>query len=248
MDEIWIGSQADIRHGSEANEILAHVNDSKYWDNETGIIKVDRDRWKLAQTFESDGWLYHWVGVASDRNHEHEAGFNGYQDVPADLGNIIEIGCGPFTQLQTIARNRNIKSITLLDPLIDKYKSLQHCPYRKNKMLSHPVRTICSQAEELNEIEKFNAAICINVLEHVQDATKVLDNLYKCIVKGGIVIFGERSYDDIDINKIYDAGHPIRIKSNVFLEWEKQFTPLYCSTPQSTDPLGQDHYFIGIKR
>lgn len=245
--KIWIGSPADVRLEEQADEALARQNDAKFWNDETGIIKVDHDRWKEAQKFESDGWLIHWRTDTSDRNHEHTAGFDEYKNVPKNLGKVLEIGCGPFTQLQTIMGGRTIDTVTLLDPLLNNYKQLPHCVYKDDKFFGHTAELICSQAEALDKTNEFDTAICINVLEHVQDVELVLHNLHRSIKTGGIVIFGERCYDGLDINAIYDIGHPIRVKMNVFQKWEKQFEPLYLVTPALGNPLRQEHYFIGKK-
>ena len=72
----------------------------------------------------------------------------------------------------------------------------------------------------------FDTAVCINVLEHVRDAKLVMENLVKCLKKGGVLIFHDRVYDGLDITKIYDIGHPIRITSKFLEPFLKQFTPL----------------------
>lgn len=247
-NKIWIGSPSDVRQGEQAGEALKGESDAEFWDDETGIIKVDHDRWKRAQNFESEGWLKHWRTAATDRNDIHREGFAGYKDLPAELGKVIEIGCGPFTQLQTIAEGRTIDEVTLLDPLLEQYKQLPHCIYKSGQFKGLPTRLICSQAEELHGIEEMDTAICINVLEHVQDVSLVLSRLHRILKVGGIVVFGERCYDGLDINSVYDVGHPIRVKMKVFLEWEEQFEPIYRVIPTMGDPLSQEHYFIGIKR
>lgn len=121
------------------------------------------------------------LAAQSDRNQEHEIGFNYYADVPLNLGNVLEVGCGPFTQLITILNNRAAKSITLLDPLLNSYLSLPNCTYKDKRLLG------------------------------------------------------------------YDCGHPIRVKMNVFSEWESGFNALYNVIPDFKDPLNQMHYFIGTK-
>jgi len=245
--KIWIGSASDIRQGKEAEEALTIQSDAKFWDEEKGVVKVDTERWQNAQKFEFDCWMKHWAYAESDRNHEHQAGFNNYEDVPQDLGNVVEIGCGPFTQLQTIAGNRTIREITLLDPLLDHYQQLPNCAYKDGRFLGYPTTLLCRQAEVLHATEEFDTAICINVLEHVQDVEAVLTMLYRAIKPEGVVIFGERCYDGLDIDEIYDVGHPIRVKMKVFEDWEQQFTPLFNITPVFNDPLNQVHYFIGRK-
>jgi len=246
MRKIWIGSPTDLRADKQADEALAQTSDAKYW-TEDGIIKVDKERWKKAQNFELEGWSQHWRGAKDDRNSHHAKGFNNYESLGKHLGSVAEIGCGPFTQLQTIAEGRTINTITLLDPLLDQYISLPNCTY-KDKFLGHTPLLLCKQAEELNGIELFNTIICINVLEHVQDVSLVLERMHRSLKVGGIVIFGERCYDGLDINAVYDIGHPIRVKMAVFTKWEEQFDTLYNIVPELGDPLAQEHYFIGMKK
>lgn len=248
MPKIWIGSPTDVREGKAAEEALSRTSDAEFWDEEKGIVKVDDRRWQAAQRFESDGWLRHWRTASSDRNGQHQAGFGGYTCVPSYMGNVLEIGCGPFTQLQTIAEGRTIKHVTLLDPLLEQYKQLPNCIYKEGRFLGYDSRLICKQAEELSVIAEFDVAICINVLEHVQDVEAVLLKLHRSIATGGIVIFGERYYDGLDINEVYDVGHPIRVKLKVFEDWEKQFETLFIGQEPTTDPLAQEHYFIGRKK
>lgn len=247
MSKIWIGSPVDVRYQKDAETALVKINDAKYWDDETGIVTVDHDRWKKAQQFESEGWLTHWRDADSDRNDEHKRGFDNYTSVPKNLGNVIEIGCGPFTQLKTIQQNRKITSVTLLDPLLERYHQLPNCTYKDGHFMGLPTTLICSPAEQLKPIGKFDTAICINVLEHVQDVPQILLALHQCLKPKGILIFGERVYDGLNINDVYDIGHPIRVKIKIFHEWEKQFKPLFQINPKPGDPLRQEHYFVGTK-
>lgn len=247
MNKIWIGSPTDVRQGKAAGEALTQINDSQYWDDEQGIVKVSEARWQQAQKFESEGWLTHWRNAVDDRNDEHKRGFNGYIGVPQNLGKVIEIGCGPFTQLKTIQEGRKIETVTLLDPLLEKYMQLPKCTYKSSSFMGHPTTLQELPAEQLRNIEDFDTAICINVLEHVQDVPTILNALHRCLRPGGILIFGERVYDGLNIKQIYDVGHPIRVKMKVFLEWEKQFRSRYQINPKAGDPLRQEHYFIGTK-
>lgn len=42
---------------------------------------------------------------------------------------------------------------------------------------------------EMKYKEQFDIVLCINILEHVVDYQKAIDNCYKAVKKGGIVIF-----------------------------------------------------------
>jgi len=237
---IWIGSPIDVKHGADADAANKLCNDKKYWNDKEGIVKVDYDRWLQAQKFEKDGWTEYWYNCRDDRPMEHYNLFNSYSDVPHDIGAIVEFGCGPFTQLKHIIEfgNRQFSSITLVDPLINDYLNMDNCTYKDNSLLGCPVEFFNCQAEKFTRSNYYDTAICINVLEHVQDVLAVLDKLHDTLKTGGLIIFGERTYDDFNCDALFDIGHPIRIKSCITDEFKKRFNILF-------DNVG---YFIGIKK
>lgn len=241
---IWIGSPTDVRTGDAAEQAIKDINDSQYWNDETGITKVSENRWKQAQQFEECGWLGCWNDSAQDRNSEHFKGFDEYKAVPDHLGNVLEIGCGPFTQLQTVQKGRTFDNVILLDPLIEKYLRLSNCPYKNYTFFGHDVELQSCKAEEMR-ISENNTIICINVLEHVQDVMQVLSRLLACLVDDGIVIFGERTYDGFEVQNHYDVGHPARIKNKIIVDFFKMFKTLFHNI--DTHEHGLTHYFIGQK-
>ena len=217
---IWIGSPIDVRHDEAALAALETENDAKYWSDESGIIKVDSDRWLKAQEYERDTWMRYATDASSDRDADHLSLFDNYDVLPYILGDILEIGCGPFTQTRVILRGREASSITLLDPLLDHYKSHQYCAY--NTLL--PIPSLQAMpAEDLDDKGQFDIIICINVLEHVRDVNQVLDNIKRALRSGGLVVMGERTYDQLDVTQLYDVGHPIRIKSSVLNNFKNEF-------------------------
>jgi len=224
--KIWIGSPTDVRQGAEAEEALKNVNDAKYWNDEYGILEVDEERWKLAQQYELQTWQIA-PQATTDRNDEHFKLFEGYQAVPDELGNVIELGCGPFTQLQTILKGRTAEEITLLDPLLEKYLMLPNCTY-KDGLHGYQPKLMTSMIEEMpNFYRAFDTIIMINVLEHVQSVPAILRQIAGMINYGGTLIFGENTWDHINIHHLYDVGHPIRIKQKVIDEYKKNFEILH---------------------
>lgn len=241
---IWVGSPGDVRHGQQAIDALGVRNDSKYWTDEEGIVKVDRQRWEEAQKFESDGWVEYWRGHTDDRSPEHSRLFDGYRAAPANLQAVAEFGCGPFTQLRYInqAIKKQFFSATLIDPLVRAYLDLPHCTYKDGQLSNVPIQMVEAQAEEYQVEDAFDTVICINVLEHVQDAWQVLTNLHSALKPGGTLILGERTYDTFDCSKLFDIGHPIRIKTSVIRKFQEHFDVLHnCTQP------GYEGYFIGTK-
>ena len=247
MKPIWIGSPIDVRTNNQALQQLQQTNDTQY-SNNGEITQVPQERWTQAQQYEHDTWLKYGQGFTSDRNNEHKTNFNNYQDLPTDLGNLLEIGCGPFTQTTTILENRTAQTITLLDPLIEQYQSHPHCTYHN---LTPKPQYLPIPAEQLNQTG-YNTIVCINVLEHTYNTEQILNNIYKALEPNGIIIFGDKSYDNIDISKIYDIGHPIKINKKTLNEFFEKFKTKYYRenkhySPEVEDYLGLNHYYIGTK-
>jgi len=222
---IWIGSPVDVRRGQDATDALRAESDAKYWNDTNGIVKVDDERWKKAQAYELATWLQHARDASSDRDTEHAALFNDYHVLPDNLGDILEVGCGPFTQTRFIlSKGHTARSITLADPLIEHYKHHPNCAYWN---LRPSPRLVPLPAENLRRLEEFDTIICINVLEHVRDVAAVLRNIKLALRPGGLIIMGERTYDDLNIDNLYDVGHPIRVKSVVLNEFKSGMEILY---------------------
>lgn len=237
MNPIWVGSPTDVRCGQEALEALAKTNDACYAKSGNEVLMVPEERWRAAQHFEKTTWMDICPHAQSDRNEEHKANFNGYDTLPNDLGHILEIGCGPFTQMRTICMaGHRAKSITLLDPLLDTYLKHPNCTYKNT------IATFLSmRAEELDDALRFDTVICINVLEHVQDAAAVLNKLFNALNPDGWLVFQERSWN-IDLTKLYDVGHPIRVSEATVAAFIACFRPIYYKTIEGDCYI--DHYAI----
>ena len=64
---------------------------------------------------------------------------------------VLEIGCGPYTQTQSILRAASTTlSITLVDPLARLYmERTKGCTYREQRLQGRPVRVLSVAAESL---------------------------------------------------------------------------------------------------
>lgn len=165
-------------------------------------------------------------GASSDRNKEHARLFDNYRILPEKLGHLLEVGCGPFTQTRTILRGRHAQSITLMDPLLDVYTQHPNCGYPHIR----PQPTLLTmKAEDLDYHAAFDTIICVNVLEHVQDAVKVLNNIRAACKTGSIIIMGERTYDEFETTRQYDVGHPIRVKRQILEDFKGDMQVVYSN-------------------
>lgn len=197
------------------------MNDIRYYREEVGISCVDEQRWEAAQAVERYTWFKLCRGFDDDRSREHVERFAGYQAVPQQCGDVLEIGCGPFTQARTILQGRTLSSLTLLDPLLAEYLELEHCAYRDGRLYGCPASLLSIPAEKLPGGLKFDTVICINVLEHVRDAGAVLTRMMAALSEGGTMVLGEPCHDDYHPSREFNLAHPIMLK-RAFLEQATQ--------------------------
>lgn len=138
-----------------------------------GVAVVPYALWNEAQTAESALWKQ--VGQsldsnANDRAAEHWTAFNMYNTLLehqlTNLGRVIEVGAGPWTQLKALLHIRpevTVQEFVIWEPGADKYmKTVTSCSYRDGKSLlrwspdasgslqhSFPVRVIAQPGEAL---------------------------------------------------------------------------------------------------
>jgi len=192
------------------------MDDTPYYHEETGIAKVDSQRWQAAQSVEHYTWFELCPDFSDDRSLEHSIAFDRYNAVPSHLGDVLEIGCGPFTQSRTILTGRTFKSLTLLDPLLTTYLGHPHCTYKTGTLYGAPASLLALPAEELPPEMKLDTIICINVLEHVRDAELVISKTIAALRDGGVLILGEKCHDDYHPSSEFNLAHPLMLKRAFF--------------------------------
>lgn len=193
------------------------MNDDRFFRDEDGIVRVDEQRWLAAQAVERYTWFELCRSFDDDRSREHVTLFDGYQALPTECGDVLEVGCGPFTQARTILQGRTLTSLTLLDPLLGEYLEHEHCSYRDGRLYGCPASLLALPAEKLPAGLRFDTIICINVLEHVRDAGVVLSCMQRALRAGGRLVLGETCHDDYHPSREFNLAHPLMLKRS-FLE------------------------------
>lgn len=234
-----------------------------FYTSGTGIVEITYDRWKQAQSVESSVWNGNMGG--EDRNEQHAQWFDGYKTLKplaGQLGRMLEIGSGPFTQTKTIIERIGLQyskvlSITLADPLMIFYHThVPSCPYKDGSLLGFPTQFVASGGEELFFRGEYDTVIMMNVLEHCRDALKVLENMHTAVKPGGTLIFSERWYDTkwvkYEDNKqaFWDVMHPINVKRAIIESILSCYVPLYRRDFYYAGdyPTDEGVYFIGTRR
>ena len=233
-----------------------------FYSSPYGTLAVDARRWEAAQEWEAALWAASAAGVTTDRNEHHKRHFDNYAEVPRQLGHVVEVGCGPFTQLQTILPSRpRPSSITLLDPLLETYaRRVRGCPYSRGKLLGTQVALVTTPLEELELPQKADVLVMISVLQSVRDVPRAMQAAYRALRPGGVLVFSERAFDErweaytrsgrTEAAAFWDVGHPCAVKLVVLEHFMAAFREMYHKRhmhPTAHGPPDEQIYFVGRK-
>jgi SAM-dependent methyltransferase len=152
-----------------------------------------------------------------------------------------------------------VTSVTLVELMAEKYTAqVKKCSYKNGKLLDKYPTTIITKGGEAMPIDKqYDTVVMINVLEHCQDAFKVLENLYVLVKPAGYLVFHDKVWDKYTGvppgNKASDKSHftlhPIRVKTPLIESFLTHFEQLYHIQGKESAELvrrKQDGiYFIG---
>jgi SAM-dependent methyltransferase len=231
------------------------------------VRRVSRERWREAQEWELRHWdraerKYGWrrlvwpvarpllklVGSkradGDDWNFWWRVRFDDYSFLPREIGDFIELGCGPYTNFRLISEGRVIHRAVCSDPLIHEYLRFRHSwvarAYRGHRVL------IDDHAAEDSPFapETFDVVVMINVLDHVYDADRALQTATRLVRPGGYLVLGQDLTQEDDPSRKHDEpGHPIRIKREDIDPHLEGFEPLLrrdLSREEGRDP--DEHY------
>jgi SAM-dependent methyltransferase len=263
MRKIFITENVQTFVDDAASPLLESKSDIQYFDSvERGIHKVPAERWSLAQRYERKTWMEFSLSAKDDRNHEHFKRFNSLDSIKNELlkiNSIIELGCGPFTNLRLLSNMLTKPQQVLLDPLINDYINHEHCPYKLSTLNDNKVALINSSIESFNPSDynyeipaTYDIVMMINVIEHCYDVSLIFNKVLQILNNDGIFIFADVYFDDVlDIaSNIYDAGHPLRLSSTKLDQLLNHFDPIFEQRYHGLfdQEWRNDIYFIGKKR
>ncbi|CAF0964520.1 unnamed protein product [Didymodactylos carnosus] len=236
-----------------------------FYHRRTGVVRVPKLFWTNSLRNEFEYWKNN-PDIVEDRLMEHAHAFYGYSIIPSQIESILEIGAGPFTQIQyLITPFRHINSITILEPNAISYMKLNNCKYKGGHLKGHSIEIISDSIESFMEKQRklsttnhklYSIVVAINVVEHVQDAIEYFHAIYNLIEINGLVIFHERWFDhprDGDcVLEDAERLHPIRITKFVIDIFLNQFETLFINynktlRQQKSVCKEQGVYFIGRK-
>jgi SAM-dependent methyltransferase len=209
--------------------------------------RVGKERWHEAQRWELALWAGQqrkrglrglaWalarrlpVGLRPARVHGDDwntwwaARFDDYAFLPRDLGDYVELGCGPYTNTRMILEGRTAGRVVCSDPLAREYAR-----YR-GRWLAEAMRAGRVELDDhpIEELpfgpESFDVVVMINVLDHVRDAIACLETATTLVRPGGWFLLGQdlTSAEDRARNA-EDVGHPIRLDRSELQPYLERF-------------------------
>ena len=225
----------------------------------------------MAQTAEQFIWKVTGSHGNSDRGSEHLEGFNNYDKLQNLLGNVLEVGAGPWTQTRMILHSHpdyNVKTFSILEPSSDYYRrEIPSCAYKDGRLFkfkrsqgyfNFSINFIKTGGEGLlHHAKRYDTLVSMNVLEHVQNAYAFLEALHHVLKPGGTLVWHERWFDtesEGDGALGRNTLHPIRVKQIVLNIFLRQFDLLYCNMKPTSrmrkNKRTREHgfYVIGRKK
>jgi ubiquinone/menaquinone biosynthesis C-methylase UbiE len=200
---------------------------------------------------------YDALPTGDDHNTWWRSAFDNYALLPRQLDNVLELGCGPHTNLRLIMDGRNIGHAIASDPLARQYVRLprtwlRYAWSRGIVMLDdHPAEE-CPFASDY-----FGLVVMTNVLDHVRDARLCLEQAIRVTKKGGLLLLGQDLATDESLRQRptgFDIPHPIAIKQALL---DEVLTPRFepklqkvLSRDEGRDPHihAGAYIFIGQKK
>jgi hypothetical protein len=86
---------------------------------------------------------------------------------------------------------------------------------RTGGLAGRPVTLVADMIEHYATPNPFDLVVMINVIEHCQDAERVLRVIDEILAPGGVLVYHDKMYESDGVRallgRVYDAGHPLRV-------------------------------------
>lgn len=230
---------------------------------------VSRERWLKAQEWEKEHWvlaqrmraryfknvawrLLTTAGLVSkyrgdDWNAWWRRQFDDYKFLPAEVENAIEAGCGPYTNVRLMLEKCRIHHLILSDPLIRTYVHFNLTfvaeMYRKAACIldDHTLEALPFASDY------FDLTVMINVLDHVEDARRCMENITRIVRRGGLLILGQDLTNEEDLEALKGApgtvGHPINLNHEWFDPFLIGFQPVLKKVLTRNEGRDSHHHY-----
>jgi SAM-dependent methyltransferase len=187
------------------------------------VRNVSRERWLQAQAWERDLWVTSqekrgWRRVAwpvvkpmlramrwrrawgDDWNHWWADHFDNYRFLPEQLGDYIELGCGPYTNTRLLLPGRKADRVVCSDPLAETYITFPDRWLAK----AHREGLVEIDAHPIEELPfedgSFDAVVGGFVVNHLPHPQRAMAEAARVLAPGGAAAFSV--WDRPDRNRL----------------------------------------------
>lgn len=206
------------------------------------VRHVDSEKWKRAQEFELQ-FAKLTIASGDDWNLWWQEKFDNYNFLAGlTFPNVLEVGCGPHTNIKFILPRINFRKVFMEDPLIQFYvthfitekenrlKVFKDLLFGKGnecnfllKLFANPEIVVDLSSARLEELPYrdgiMDMVVCINVLDHVNDYDRCMFEINRVLRKEGMFILGQDLSNEEDLRSCpesySDIGHPIKVDHQV---------------------------------
>ena len=151
-----------------------------------------------------DDWNYWWLDA-----------FDGYRALPRRVERALEVGSGPYSNIRLIRHRISVGEITCADPLMDEYLGYRYT-WVATQAKRGAIRTVTCPGEALPfAAGAFDLVACVNVLDHVRDLPRCLEEMHRVLSPGGYFVLGQEltNAQDFALDEVRgDVGHPIKLE------------------------------------
>lgn len=170
-------------------------------------------RWKIAQWFELQWWqrylahrdknqYLHWKRDYWMQFLSNMKEF--YQPKSSDV--LLDLGCGPAGIFIAFPQNE----IDAIDPLLNAYEDKLSTFSKKEYQQVHFIQ---ENIEEFTSTKVYDTIFCINVINHVEDIHKAIQNIYQLASNHSKIIISIDCHNYIALQKLFalipgDILHP----------------------------------------
>lgn len=231
--------------------------------NESKKVQVEavtQQRWEEAQKFERE-FARLTIADGDDWNEWWQHRFDDYRVLKGrHFDTVAEVACGPHTNIRLILPDIRFHHVVLNDPLIEFYMDPPRPPGIINffKMLRPTIvkRLVrkyhaTTLSEKLEDIPLPDAGVdlcvCINALDHVQDAVRCCEQMKRILKIGGTLVLGQDLSNEEDFLQCPeswdDVGHPIKMSHEFFDRQFASFRPVFSKIlPREEGRNPKAHY------
>ena len=176
---------------------------------------VDVDRWRAAQIKEKDFHVGRKIIKSSSRHWFKYIRLLAFYTNIDENSSILDVGCGPDAMVSYVIKGERVGLDPLMDAFLRKFKLPKDVHWIKGMGEHMPLKT-----------GYFDVVLCMNVLDHMLDPSKALNEISKILKNEGIFLLYVECHSPFvkyfrkikETLKVGDIFHPFSFSAEEILK------------------------------